>query len=406
MMPLVRIEGRGPIAAALRLFLLEQGFDAAQIDGEQANDALPDWLASRAIALSAGSLELLSRSVAALDPRRLRPGDAQAAAIMSVAILRAGSLGRSLIEPDPQGPGCLGAVIRYGILHRLLSDAWALQSHVSAVGRSAQGEAGRRPDGEGETRNAPATALVQVIADGEPRTGERNDLDQYALTAEVQVGRGEPGRAWERFTAEGPLALLPLPGAGRYALVWCAPPQIAQRRADLPAQTFEGELLQAFGPALGPITLASPRHCAPVRRQQGPVRIDRWTVAIGNAAQTLHPVAGQGLNLGLRDAWVLARCLGDALAQSRRRQPAHGVSDSAREPSAIGHEDFGNALDRHEMLRRHDRRSMVAITDTLASLTRAQAMLPLQSLALAGLELCTALKRRARTTFTHGWREL
>jgi 2-octaprenyl-6-methoxyphenol hydroxylase len=136
------------------------------------------------------------------------------------------------------------------------------------------------------------------------------------------------------------------------------------------------------------------------------VRIDRWTVAIGNAAQTLHPVAGQGLNLGLRDAWVLARCLGDALAQSRRRQPAHGVSDSAREPSAIGHEDFVNALDRHEMLRRHDRRSMVAITDTLASLTRAQAMLPLQSLALAGLELCTALKRRARTTFTHGWREL
>jgi len=406
MRPLVRIEGRGPVAAALRLFLLEQGFDAAQIDSEQPDDALPDWLANRAIALSAGSLELLSGSVAALEPRRLRPGDAQAAAIMSVAILRAGALGRTLIEPEPQGPGCLGAVIRYGSLHRLLGDSWTQHSRISALGQWAQPGAGGKGGGEGDARSAPAAALVRVIADGEPRTGDSRELDQYALTAEVQVDRGEPGRAWERFTSEGPLAMLPLPGAGRFALVWCAPPQAAQRRCDLPAPVFEAEMLQAFGPALGPITLTSPRHCAPVRRQQGPVRIDRLTVAIGNAAQTLHPVAGQGLNLGLRDAWVLARCLGDALAQSRQRQRACGGAELAREQSGIAHEEFVKALDRHEMLRRQDRRSVIAITDALATLTRRQALLPLQSVALAGLELCTTLKRRARSTFTHGWRAL
>lgn len=386
MSALVRIEGQGPVAAALRLFLLEQGFDPAQLACEPSRDALPDWLASRAIALSAGSLELLSGSIAALDPRCLSRGDPQAAPILSVAILRAGALGRSLIETDPQGPGCLGAVVRYGRLHAFLRQA--------ERDSDAQPAAAAGSDGE----------VVQIIADGEPRSGDSRDFDQYALTAEVLARRGEAGRAWERFTAEGPLALLPLPDAGRLALVWCAPPEAANRRCALPAPAFEAELLNAFGPALGPIRLAGPRHCAPVRRQQGPSRIDRSTVAIGNAAQTLHPVAGQGLNLGLRDAWVLAHCLGDALARSRRLGPQHAAA--ADGPSAATRQCFIDALDRYEGLRAPDRRSMIGITDALASLTRAQALLPLQSAALAGLELCRPLARLARSTFTHGWRRL
>jgi 2-octaprenyl-6-methoxyphenol hydroxylase len=248
------------------------------------------------------------------------------------------------------------------------------------------------------------SACVRVLADGEPRDEASRDFDQSALTAEIVARRIEPGRAWERFTSEGPLALLPLPDAGRLSLVWCAPPEAADRRHRLTQPAFEAELLAAFGPALGPLELASPRHCTRLRRQAGRVRIDRLSVAIGNAAQSLHPVAGQGLNLGLRDAWVLARCLGDALADSRRRTPGDpSAGEIAAQPTEAA---WAAALDRYERLRAPDRGLLLGLTDQLASLTRSQALRPLQSVALAALDLASPLRRLARSTFTHGWRDL
>lgn len=382
MSALVRIEGHGPVAAALRLFLMREGLDAAQIDAESAHQTLPDWLAHRALALSVGSLELLSGPVPALDPRRVASGETEAAAIESVEIIRAGALSRSLLQTPSGGPGCLGAVVRYGVLHRLLCAAGQGMAH------------------------APATsgALIRVLADGEPRDPGLRDFDQLALTSEIVAHRAQPARAWERFTSEGPLALLPLPTAGRWSLVWCAPPEAAKRRQALAKPAFEAELLAAFGPALGPLELASPRHLTPLRRQEGRVRLDRLCVAIGNASQSLHPVAGQGLNLGLRDAWVLARCLGDTLAESRRRQVTHRAADpQTRDPPDAA---WVAALDRYERLRAPDRRLLLSLTDQLASLTRPEGLRPVQSIALAALELCAPLKRLARSTFTHGRRDL
>jgi 2-octaprenyl-6-methoxyphenol hydroxylase len=113
-------------------------------------------------------------------------------------------------------------------------------------------------------------------------------------------------RAFERFTDEGPLALLPQDEG--YALVWCARPASIERLVTLPDGAFLAELAHAFGSRLGRFTAVTKRNVFPLGLNAKPEGSPR-TIAIGNAAQTLHPVAGQGLNLGLRDAVVLARLL-------------------------------------------------------------------------------------------------
>jgi 2-octaprenyl-6-methoxyphenol hydroxylase len=140
----------------------------------------------------------------------------------------------------------------------------------------------------------------------------------------VAVSAPLPQRAFERFTDEGPLALLPQTGpaaqitssatAGttvpttHYALVWCMRPENAQRLMAIDDAAFLAALQTAFGDRVGRFQHIAARNAYPLGLNADPAATAR-TVAIGNAAQTLHPVAGQGLNLGLRDASVLARLL-------------------------------------------------------------------------------------------------
>src|SRR5690606_20342505 len=127
--------------------------------------------------------------------------------------------------------------------------------------------------------------------------------DQTAIVSHVTVNTPIAHRAFERFTDEGPLALLPQDDG--YALVWCARPQTTARLLALDDRHFLAELGQAFGTRLGTFTTCTPRHAFPLGLNAHTPSTAR-TIAIGNAAQTLHPVAGQGLNLGLRDAVTLA----------------------------------------------------------------------------------------------------
>ena len=139
------------------------------------------------------------------------------------------------------------------------------------------------------------------------------------------------------------------------------------------------------------------------RRVRHP-RIDRLSVAIGNAAQTLHPVAGQGLNLGLRDAWVLARCLGDARAQVSTGRLTVGQSPASPDPADSP--TWSKALDRYVRLRQHDRHALIGITDNLAHFTRSPALLGMESVGLGLIEAIPPLKDLARRVFTHGFRRL
>jgi 2-octaprenyl-6-methoxyphenol hydroxylase len=198
------------------------------------------------------------------------------------------------------------------------------------------------------------TAQVAVQAEGgvfgeQPdkshAAARTRDYGQTAVIARVRTSAPVAHRAFERFTDEGPLALLPQDGADGhdYALVWCVRPERALQLQHASEADFLRELGDAFGERLGQFTGVSQRAAYPLGLNAAPhtgAGASARTVAIGNAAQTLHPVAGQGLNLGLRDAAVLAKLL------ARELSPA--------------------ALARFGAERGQDRGMVVRATDTMA----------------------------------------
>ena len=157
---------------------------------------------------------------------------------------------------------------------------------------------------------------LAVLADG-GRSGLREHLGievkqspygQTALIANVTPGAPHGGRAFERFTDEGPMALLPLPD-NRCALVWTRPERDAARLAAAPEAEFLEELQQAFGYRLGGFQQVGARHLYPLVLIEAQEQVRSGLVVLGNAAHSLHPIAGQGYNLSLRDTEALAVAL-------------------------------------------------------------------------------------------------
>ncbi|VXC03671.1 2-octaprenyl-6-methoxyphenyl hydroxylase [Pseudomonas sp. 9Ag] len=157
---------------------------------------------------------------------------------------------------------------------------------------------------------------LAVLADG-GRSGLREHLGievkqspygQTALIANVTPGTPHGGRAFERFTDEGPMALLPLPD-NRCALVWTRPERDAARLAAAPEAEFLEELQQAFGYRLGGFQQVGARHLYPLVLIEAEEQVRSALVVLGNAAHSLHPIAGQGYNLSLRDTEALAVAL-------------------------------------------------------------------------------------------------
>jgi 2-octaprenyl-6-methoxyphenol hydroxylase len=209
-------------------------------------------------------------------------------------------------------------------------------------------------------------ARCVVHAEGAAPQAEEKRYGQDALVAAVRYAPRAASTAFERFTAEGPLALLPL--AGRYALVWSMRPERARRLAAAPAEDFLEELARAAGSRPGRPLAVEARAVQPLVLRVTRKAVAERAVYIGNAAQTLHPVAGQGLNLGLRDAWDLARILRDAA-------------------------DPGDAatLARFAARRRLDAGAAVRVTDMLATLLLRKNALT--GLGLTALDLFPAPRR-------------
>lgn len=363
----LRIEGRGPVAIALRLFLARQGFPAAWISHEAFAGPIPPGVAARALALSLGSSQLLSRIVAL----------PAAAPIRTVDVSLAGRAGRTRFHAADLASPTLGCVVRYATLHEALAGALQRIDETRAHPPSPFTLHPSPPAGE--------TGEITIRADGDPRSRSARTLDfqQTALLAELIVERDASGVAFEHFTREGPLALLPLSEAGRRALVWCAAPQQTERRTRSAPHEFEAELRAAFGNALGAMRLAGGRHQAPLHRRLAQHEENPRCVAIGNAAQALHPVAGQGLNLGLRDAFELAQELGDAHARGAPLE---------------------DAIARFRRRRLADRAATVGVTDTLARLFRGSALAPIQSAAFDLLDWSAPLRNRFAMALMFGLR--
>jgi 2-octaprenyl-6-methoxyphenol hydroxylase len=334
----VAICGAGPVGMALAALLARRGMAAARIglvDARPLGQALSD---PRSIALSYGSCQLLEEIGAWPVP---------ATPIHQIHVSRRGHFGRSMIDRSEHRLPALGYVTRYGELVSALSAACERAgvsvmrpARVSGMSEHADGVALRLDDG----RQLAAALAVQAEGGvfGEQDTKPlRRDYQQTAVIARVSASAPIAHRAYERFTGEGPLALLPQDGSDgqQYALVWCVRPEHAATLLALDDAQFLARLGEAFGTRLGRFTSGTARVSYPLGLTADPRATSR-TVAVGNAAQTLHPVAGQGLNLGLRDAAVLARLL------------AHGAT-----PSQLA--QFGAARDA-------DRKLTVGLTDTMA----------------------------------------
>ena len=372
----IAICGAGPVGLALASLLAGRGMPAARIallDAKTLEQTVQD---PRSIALSYGSRQILEQAQA---------WPIAATAIEQIHVSRRGHFGRTLIDCSEQGLPALGYVTRYGAIVAALGAA-AGRAGTSVL-RPLQVGALQEQDDRvllqcADGRSLSARIVVQaegaVFADQSARA-LRRDYDQIAIIAHVSCSAALAQRAFERFTEEGPLALLPQEDG--YALVWCARQATVERLLALGDRDFLAALQQAFGHRLGLFRSTSARQSYPLGLNAYPASSAR-IVAIGNAAQTLHPVAGQGLNLGLRDATVLARLL-------------------AKETSAASLAEF-------HRLRKMDRRTTIHLTDGLARMfasaadgAASQSML---GLSLALLDVIPAVKGLLAQQMVSGYR--
>jgi 2-octaprenyl-6-methoxyphenol hydroxylase len=142
------------------------------------------------------------------------------------------------------------------------------------------------------------------------------DYHQVAIVAHLRTAQPGDGTAYERFTPQGPIAVLPLCNGG-YGVIWTLAPAAAERALSLDDAAYLAELQQAFGWRAGRFTQVGQRSAYPLRLTRAAQTTAERTVLIGNAAQALHPVAGQGFNLGLRDAATLAELLAERAGDAR-----------------------------------------------------------------------------------------
>ena len=389
------VVGAGPAGLALAL-LAAQRLPQAQVSVFDARGADKDLsLDPRTLALSLGSVQLLERLGA--WPREA------AQAIDRVHVSQAPPTGfdaEVTIRAADEGVPMLGAVLSYGALAVPLQRAFLARCAAEPARLSlrlgtpvtALKEASDEVEvdaGIAERFDLAVVAEGGVFAD-QARKALSHDYRQNAWVGRVSLDGGAPGLAIERFTSNGPLALLPLPAtrndddarhaARLAALVWCVPVD------DDPVAPLDDAQRMALLNALLPAVAGRVVRLGALKRFALGLTAERTlahgrTVRIGNAAQTLHPVAGQGLNLGLRDAFALVDALRDA-------------------------PDVAAALRRIEWARAPDRWSMIATTDFLArSFTwRWPGLSLVRGGALALLDAATPVKSMLARQMMFGWR--
>jgi 2-octaprenyl-3-methyl-6-methoxy-1,4-benzoquinol hydroxylase len=157
-----------------------------------------------------------------------------------------------------------------------------------------------------------------------------HDYDQRGLVAYVRTELPHEETAWQRFLPSGPLAFLPCTD-GRCSIVWTVPNAEADRLLALDAAAFCRELTRAFDARLGEVTDVSPRIAFPLRRQLAADYVSGRVALIGDAAHTVHPLAGQGVNLGLRDVVALRCALAEGKSADRDFAAAHRLDRWARD---------------------------------------------------------------------------
>lgn len=326
----VAVRGAGPVGCAAALALRANGLSVALVGEAPKRDLRP-------VALSDSSRLILERL--GVWP------SVEATPIRTIRVSQAGGFGRTTLEAADAGVPALGYVTEYAAL------ADSLYSTAATM--------------RAETVDARCT----VHAEGWATDAEEKRYAQDAVVARVQAEPPASDTAFERFTPHGPLALLPL--RGEYALIWSTRPDEAAALAAMPEADFLARLEAAAGAACGRPAGVAARTVVPLAMRVRPARVAGNEVYIGNAAQTLHPVAGQGLNLGLRDAWALAEAMRGADAGDAR------------------------TLARYAASRRYDAGATIRVTDALAGVFTGSGRLPraARGLALTALDVLPGPRR-------------
>ncbi|MGH8671745.1 MAG: FAD-dependent monooxygenase [Burkholderiales bacterium] len=341
----VLIVGGGPVGAAVALALRDSGLEVMVLESRGAAPRTD----TRTLALSHGSRLILQRLGIWARLRRI-------SVIDTIHVSQRSGLGGCVLDARDAGLPALGYVLRYAELQQALHLAlqqgslhYLSGAHVETVQIAADGALARFTMG---AQTSDVRARLLVLAGGAGAllgtkgiTLHTHDYRQSAVVAEVKVTHPRPGTAFERFTADGPVALLPCEDG--YALIWTAMPETAHQLLDLDAVAFLEHLQRHFGDRVGRFREVGPRTCFPLQLVRAEPVAVAHAVLLGSAAQHLHPVAGQGYNVGLRDAWQLAH---EILGSTVEHIGQHGM------------------LERYQKARRADRNAGIGITHGLVKL--------------------------------------
>ncbi len=379
------IVGGGPTAASLALLLaagchewqillLTPATAGVESDGKRPMD-------QRATALSVSSQRIFA-SIGIWDAIA-----AWAAPIEEIHVSERGWFGAAQLKAQEDNLPAYGHVVENVYLMAVLADAIAQQQRIIATDVGTVDIAAQTAEGAViNVDGRPVTARLLIAADG-AQSRLRGQLGigvasktygKTAVAAVVSLAEPHRGIAYERFTPPGPIALLPLPdsdGAHRGALVWSLSPAQAEHLSTLPAAKFLAALQGAFGTRAGRFSGVGERQCFPLKRLVASEQVRRNLVLMGNAAHNLHPVAGQGFNLTLRDCAALSATLADGAGRGT------GVGDL-------------ELLEDYLHQRARDQRRTIFFSDRLPTLfgSPAQGLALARNMGLVGLDLCPTLR--------------
>ncbi len=304
----VVIVGGGPVGATLALALQHKGIAVTMLEARSKGSAYQD---QRALALSYGSRVILEKLGV------WGKLDHQATGISSIHISQRGSFGRSILKAKDHDLPDLGYVLSYGALTQALDEALVAFNGINVLYEAEATNIDPASDNARVTFNCQAnlqqvTSKLVVLADGGRSLADIPGISRQtkmyghdALVSKVESELPHNNIAYERFTPMGPVALLPN-GARNFSLVWTGKQEEVAQVMSLEDDAFLHQLHHHFGDRVGRFLSVGKRLTFPLKLSYlSPVTAPHLVV-IGNAAQTMHPVAGQGFNVGLRDAYELA----------------------------------------------------------------------------------------------------
>ena len=376
------VAGGGMIGTSLGLALAPLGLRVAVVEAiARGADQQPSF-DDRSTALSRSSQRMFEAM--ALWPDIV----AASTPIRSIHVSDKGRFGFSHIDAEEQGVEALGYVVINRVLGQVLQTALAAVQDLDMIcpgriTRVSPGDESATVTIEEEAGERALSCRLLVAADGANSSvrdmigisATRTDYDQGAVIGNLLTEKKHEYRAYERFTEQGPVAMLPI-ADDRTAFVWIRPPGRAQEALKMSADEFAAEIQDAFGFRLGRFSKVGKRAAYPLALTKTNGLVSRRSVVVGNAAHGLHPVAAQGFNLGMRDVAALCDCIADARQNGR---------------------DIGSAsvLEEYAEWRRPDHAKLVRFTDGIVHLF-GDSRLPvrmLRNIGMLGFDLVPGVRR-------------